>query len=108
MKKYPGHKQAYRNEIEASMSTFKNFPSNTAKPSMILRLSFCWGKGGKKKVFYFNQVKRMGFCYHILNYKTTEIGLMIVSFLRITTQRFTLGQRTQIHFSALLQTLQEF
>lgn len=50
----------------------------------------------------------MGFCYHILNYKTTETGLMIALFLRITTQSFAHSQGTQIHFSALLQTLQEF
>lgn len=75
---------------------------------MILRLSFCLGKGGKKKVFSFSQVKVMSFCYHILNYKTTETGLMIALFLRITTQSFAHSQGTQIHFSALLQTLQEF
>lgn len=48
----------------------------------------------------------MGFCYHILNYKTTETGLMIALFLRIATQSFAHSQGTQIYFSALLQTLQ--
>lgn len=115
MKKYPGHKeypsiQAYRTKIEASMWTFKNFPSNIAKTGMILRLSFHYlgEEGKKKKDFSFNQVKLMVFCYHILNYKTTEIVLMIALFLRRTTNRYAHSHGTQIHFSAPLQTVQDF
>lgn len=47
------NKQAYRTKIEPSMWTFKNFPSNTAKPGMILRLSFHYlGEGwGEEESF---------------------------------------------------------